>query len=375
MFRKARARKTGYAVLAVVFASLPVLAQAPAQATGPTNDEGGGRMVTPTPVSGEGYSLEFATETARTNYIRGGLTFSTAYDDGVTTDSNGHQVGDVSYSIWPTIALDQTRSRLNWDLSYSPGFTFYQKTTSLNQADQTADLNFHYRLTPHVTFNVLDDFRQTSNVLSASGQNPGGSVGGGLNPPTIVLAPVTDQIRNYGNLGITYQFAANGMVGASGFSSILQFPNLEPASGLYNSNTRRRGVLHASSFRQALFRSHIPLSELADHTRRLADQEQQRFPLLHSVPETDIVVLFLWRSRAFQHDHGHGAHGEPMVARVRRQPGLAVHTDHSGRQPAANHKFGERPCGRHPQQQCGSVIAGTIEPPRDRRACGRLFAK
>lgn len=236
MFRKLRTQKTGYAVLAVVVASLPAFAQAPVQATGPTDDESSARMITPSPVSGQGYSLEFASETPRTNYIRGGLNFSTAYDSGVTTDSNG-PVGDVSYTIFPTIALDQTRSRLSWDLSYSPGFTFYQKTTSLNQTNHTADVGLHFRLTPHITFTVHDDLQKATNPLSDFGQNPSTGAGG-LNPPILAVAPITDQIRNQGDVGVTYQFAANGMVGASGFSSILQFPDLTPSSGLFNSNAR-----------------------------------------------------------------------------------------------------------------------------------------
>ena len=92
-------------------------------------------MMTPAPVSGEGYSMGFTSET-RSNYLRGGLVFSSAYDSDVTTGTNGQPVSDVSYTISPTISLDQTRSRLHWVFNYSPGFTFYQKTSSLNQANQ-----------------------------------------------------------------------------------------------------------------------------------------------------------------------------------------------------------------------------------------------
>ena len=70
-------------------------------------------MVTPAPVSGEGYSMGFTSET-RSNYLRGGLVFGTAYNTDVTTETNGQPISDVSYSIWPTISLDQTRSRLHW---------------------------------------------------------------------------------------------------------------------------------------------------------------------------------------------------------------------------------------------------------------------
>ena len=67
----------------ILLAACPLWAQGAAsagakRATGPGG--GGGAMVTPAPVSGEGYSMGFTSET-RSNYLRGGLVFSTAYDD------------------------------------------------------------------------------------------------------------------------------------------------------------------------------------------------------------------------------------------------------------------------------------------------------
>ncbi len=135
-----------------------LFAQSDSSGAAPTaNGPGGsgGAMLMPAPISGEGYSMGFTSET-RSNYLRGGLAFGSAYDCDATTGSNGKPIGEMSYSIWPTISLDQTRSRLHWVLTYSPGFTFYQKTSSLNQADQNLGVNFSYRLSPHVTLSVRD---------------------------------------------------------------------------------------------------------------------------------------------------------------------------------------------------------------------------
>src|SRR5436190_10697565 len=87
-------------------------------------NDAGGRMVTPEPVSIEGYSMNFTSEGERSNYLRGGLTFSSSYSDNVSP-SVGRAISDVSYSVSPFIALDQARSRLSWNLFYTPGFTFY----------------------------------------------------------------------------------------------------------------------------------------------------------------------------------------------------------------------------------------------------------
>jgi len=85
------------------------------------------RMLVPPPVSGEAYPTAVDSE-ARSNYLLAGLIFNTAYTDNVVGGASTNPVSDISYSIWPTIALEQTSSRLHSMLTYSPGFTFYQRT-------------------------------------------------------------------------------------------------------------------------------------------------------------------------------------------------------------------------------------------------------
>ena len=118
---------------------------------------------TPPPVSGAAYSTAFASET-QSNNLRAGLTVGTAYSNNVQGGTK--PVGDVSYSIWPTIALDATTTRLHWDLSYAPGFTFYQNTSSLNQGNQNVAADFQYRLSPHVAISLRDSFQKTSNPFN-----------------------------------------------------------------------------------------------------------------------------------------------------------------------------------------------------------------
>ena len=132
-------------------------------ATGPGG--GGGAMAVPAPVSGEGYSMGFTSET-RSNYLRGGLIFSTAYDSDATTGSNGQPTDDVSYSIWPTISLDQTRSRLHWVLTYSPGSRSTRRQASSIRQTRTLNVDLKYRLSPHMTFSLRDSFQKTSNILN-----------------------------------------------------------------------------------------------------------------------------------------------------------------------------------------------------------------
>ena len=65
----------------------------------------------------------------------------------------------------PTIEIDKTTPRQHFMLNYSPSFTVYQHTSSRNQTDQYLNLNFLYRLSPHVTASLADNFQKTSSVL------------------------------------------------------------------------------------------------------------------------------------------------------------------------------------------------------------------
>lgn len=195
------------------------------------------RMVTPAPVSGEGYSLAFTSQ-ERANYLRGGLNFTSAYNDNLFTGTNGRPISDVSYSIAPTIALELYRSRMDWDFSYSPGFTFYQKTTSRNQADQNFAVDFKYRLSPHVTLSLLDSLQKTSNGFSQSNLVSPTVSGTAQAPNDSVIAPLASVLRNTGSAQITYQFAPNAMVGAGGIFSNLHYPNPTEVPGLSDSSSR-----------------------------------------------------------------------------------------------------------------------------------------
>ena len=224
-----------------LLAAAPLWAQvassgAEAAATGPGG--GGDAMATPAPVSGEGYSMGFTSET-RSNYLRGGLAFSSAYDDNVVPGSAGHPVSDVSYSVWPTISLDQTRSRLHWLLSYSPGYTFYQKTSALDSANQNLGVDFRYRLSPHVTLSLRDSFQKTSNLLNQPTSDLTSTVSGGATAPNnSLIAPIADVLTNNANATLTYQFAANATVGASGTFTNLHYLNQAQVPGLSDSSSR-----------------------------------------------------------------------------------------------------------------------------------------
>jgi hypothetical protein len=190
---------------------------------------------TPPPVSGESYSTAFASET-QSNNLRAGLTFSTAYSNNV--EGTAIPVSDVSYSIWPTLALDATTTRLHWDLDYAPGFTIYQHTSSLNQGNQNVALNFRYRLSPHLTVSLQDSFQKTNNPFNQPNPLLATSVSGSATSSNVaIIAPVADYLNNAANVQLTYQVSADGMVGFSGTFSNLHYLSSAQAPGLYDSSS------------------------------------------------------------------------------------------------------------------------------------------
>ena len=203
------------------------------------------QMLTPPPVSGQSFPTSSTSE-ERSNYLRGGMAFTSAYTDNALGSVNGQPVSDVSYSVAPFIALDETTPRLHVVSTYAPGFTFYQRESSLNQADQNASINFQYRLSPHVTFSARDGFQKSSNVFNQPDLASAGAVSGGTQEANFsVIAPIADRLSNTGNVGITSQFAANGMVGASGTFTNLHYPDQAEVPGLYDSSSQAGSVFYS----------------------------------------------------------------------------------------------------------------------------------
>jgi hypothetical protein len=205
------------------------------------------RMLTPPPVSGQSYPTAPLSE-ERSNYLNYGFSFTTAYTDNVLGESNGSPVNDFSYSIAPNVELDVTTSRLQWKASYAPGFTFYQRTSARNEADHRALIDFQYRVSPHVTLSARDGFWKSSNVFNQADLGSGGISGGTQPVNTSVIAPIADQLSNTGYVGLTYQFARDGMIGANGNFTNLYYPNPEQVPGLSDSSSQAGSAFYSHRF-------------------------------------------------------------------------------------------------------------------------------
>jgi hypothetical protein len=167
--------------------------------------------------------------------LRAGINFQTAYDDNVLGAESLTPVADITYTIRPTISLDQVKSRLHQTFTYSPGFTLYQRTRGRNEADQNASETFQYQLSPHISVNFRDSLRKSTNVFN----EPFAGISGSTQPPTaIVVAPFANQLSNSATGEISYQFSRKAMIGGSVVSTIVNYLDPAQASGVSNSNSR-----------------------------------------------------------------------------------------------------------------------------------------
>lgn len=100
-----------------------------------------------------------------------------------------------------------------------------------------------------MTLSAQDGFLKTSNVLNQQNLEPGVAVSGGAEQPNLsVLPPIADVLSNSGNVGISYQFAPNGMIGASGSFTNLHYPNPAEVLGLFDSSSQAGSVFYSRRF-------------------------------------------------------------------------------------------------------------------------------
>lgn len=203
----------------------------------PTPSRGTARMATPPPISIDAYPIEVGSE-VRSNYLSGGVTVKAAYIDNLYPGT-GVSLHEKTYTILPTISLDQTTARQHRAFIFSPGFTLYRPTSDLDQTDLGAILRYQYRLAPHATISIRDSFTKSSTSFGGAESFAQGTVSGTL-PSTVpgIISPFAERLTNSAAAQLTFQFSRDGMIGASGKFLKLHYPNPEQVSGLYDSDER-----------------------------------------------------------------------------------------------------------------------------------------
>jgi hypothetical protein len=265
-------------LLLVLLVTAPLSAQTDTNPTQPATPFEEPTMLTPPPVSGQSYPTTVGGE-ERSNYLRYGVSFSSAYTDNAFGGST--PVSDVSYSVRPTIALDQKTSTLHTVVTYAPGFTFYQRATSLDEADQSASISVTDRLSPHVTLSGRDSLLKSSSVFNQLDYGSGGVSGGAGAGNSPLIAPISPMLNNAANIEISYQYAANGMIGASGSFTNLHYYNSAQVSGLADGSSQGASAFYSlRASRMHYFGVNYQYQRFVSSIPALGDSETQTHALM-----------------------------------------------------------------------------------------------
>ena len=185
-------------------------------------------------LGGQGVALAFTSEMERANYLRGGVNISAGYNDNALLSANA-QEGNTTFSVFPNIAIEQTRSRMRWSLSYAAGLTVNQRLTDQNQGSHSARFESEFRLTPHMDLRVAENFSLISGIFGATGgadfqQGTGGANG-------TLITPLASQRSSQTVVETNYHYALKDIVGASGSFNDLHYGDIATGAGAL-SNTQ-----------------------------------------------------------------------------------------------------------------------------------------
>lgn len=226
----------------MLLAAIPVWAQIDDEPEAEASVPNAGQMVTPPLISNQPYPTEGLSEMG-SNYITAAVNMNVGYIDNLYPGNSGGAIGETTFLIAPSIALDQASPRQHRRVTYTSGFTFYQPSSSLNEVDQNAGLDFEFRLAPHASINLSDTFQKsaTSYPLSQTG-----GITGTVQPTAPgVVPPFAQRLNNTGSAELSWQFARRGMIGGSGLVNNLHFPNTAEIPGLYDSFARGGSAFYA----------------------------------------------------------------------------------------------------------------------------------
>jgi len=188
----------------------------------------------PAMLGGQGTSAAFLSELERSNYLRGGINVSATYDDNPLLLSSG-VVSNTSETIFPSIRIEESSSRMRWTLGYAGGLTVNQKITSENEGSHNLNFDSQYRLSPHVNLRVAENFSMTTGFFDAG--NGAEVVAGAGGPNASLIAPLATQRSSVTTEETNYHLALNDLIGASGSYYDSHFSNGPSGTPLTDSQT------------------------------------------------------------------------------------------------------------------------------------------
>jgi hypothetical protein len=206
-------------------------------------------LTAPAPVNNVQMPLVFSSDGERSNILSGGIQVGSGYNDNALVTPSD-RIDNVSVMIVPRIEIRQNRERWSLDFAYSPGITINQNLGEQNQFAHSLGFSTNYRLSPHVSVQLRDNFAKTNNLfVGLFGNTPG--PGPLQQSNSSVITPLADSTSNNSGVGLTYQFSASSLVGVSGNYHFVNYGSVagtSGSSGLIDSRSASAAGFYAHRF-------------------------------------------------------------------------------------------------------------------------------
>jgi hypothetical protein len=171
---------------------------------------------TGSPVTGDIQPIVFQPGAAETNVIFATLGAGIAGDDN-NNNSLTHPIAGTQYFADPSVAIQETRKHLAWDLSYSPSLRVYVPGSSQSDVfNQSFGGALHYDVTKRLGIGLRQDYLRTSDPFEQLGGTPlQTGVGLGFQQGAGFLSDVK-RTELLSQAGIDYRLAKHTTVGLDG---------------------------------------------------------------------------------------------------------------------------------------------------------------
>ncbi len=182
----------------------------------------------PALLGGQGSSLALRSEMERSNSLSGGISVGVGYDDNALL-SSGEQTGNATFSVFPSIAIEQSTSRVKYSLNYGAGLTVNQRLSNQNQGAQNLSFDSEFRLSPHVSLRAAEYFSLSTGIFSpsfGSAFQPGTAVANGT-----LITPLANTRSSQTVVETNYHFARNDLIGGSASFYDLHYSDIATGAG------------------------------------------------------------------------------------------------------------------------------------------------
>jgi hypothetical protein len=171
--------------------------------------------LTDSPVTGDIRPITLQPGAAETNVVFASLAAGAAADDN-NNNTTTHPIGGAQYFADPSVAIQETRSHLAWDLSYHPTVRFYVPSAFRDRFNQVAGGTLHYDVNKRLGIGLRQDYFRTSDPFQQFGETPlHPGVGLGNQPGLTPFGNFT-RTQFLSQAEIDYRLAKHTSVGVSG---------------------------------------------------------------------------------------------------------------------------------------------------------------